>query len=65
MTRWEDKRAHQLARLDRMELELEETAEPGHPDTIRRAHRIQELRGQSLALSPEQWEATPDIPEGS
>jgi hypothetical protein len=48
-----------------MELELEETADPGHPDTIRRAHRIRELREQSLALSPKQWEATPDIADNS
>lgn len=64
MTSWQDKRAHQLARLDRMELDLMETATPGAPDTVRRLHRIQELRTQSLALSAEQWDATPDLPDG-
>ena len=63
VTSWEDKRAHALARLDRMRTELDETADPGHPDTIRRRHRIKELRRQSLAFTPEQWAATPDIPD--
>ena len=63
MTSWKDKRAHQLARLDRMEAELEETADPGHPDTIRRLHRIKELRALSLAFSRKQWEASADIAE--
>ena len=62
MTSWEDKRAAALARLDRMKEEVDETADPRHPETVRRLHRIDELREQSLALTPEQWATTPDIP---
>lgn len=63
MTSWEEKRAHQLARLDRMQLDLEETSDPGAPDTIRRMQRIEELRDLSLALSPREWEASRDVPD--
>lgn len=63
MTSWEDKRAHQLARLDRMELHIQETAEPGTADTYDRLARIDELRELTLERSPAEWEASPDLPE--
>ncbi|HTK65922.1 MAG TPA: hypothetical protein VL595_26305 [Pseudonocardia sp.] len=63
MSSWEEKRAHQLARLDRMQLDIEETADPDAPDTIRRLHRIQELRDLSLALTPQEWAASKDVPD--
>jgi hypothetical protein len=47
-----------------MELDISETAVAGAPDTIRRLQRIQELRRQSLALSPDEWEASRDISDG-
>lgn len=63
MSSWEDKRAHQLARLDRMQLDIEETADPDTPETISRLARIEELRDHSLGLTAEQWAAAKDVPD--